>query len=338
MKAIRVNKPNEIEIVDIPMEKIEKEDEILVKIKAAGICGSDVSIYLGKSPVATYPRIMGHEMTGIVEEIGEKVTKFKKGDHVIIKQTESCGVCYACTHGRENVCRDLKVRGVTIEGGYREYLTVSENSAYKISKKLDLKTAVLIEPFTIAFQAFSRGRLKEDDVLLVYGAGALGASLIRLAKSFGCTIIAVDVSEEKLEQARRLGAHHVLNGKDEKLKEKIKELTEEYGPTISVDAVCNPKSVEFLIDITGNAGRVVLMGFSKEPSEIPQFKITAKELDVVGSRLQFNNFEKVIELFENKSLDPSDTISHVFDFTDIEKAFEVVKTGNFTKIILNFGN
>ena len=85
MKAIRVNKPNEIEIVDIPMEKIEKEDEILVKIKAAGICGSDVSIYLGKSPVATYPRIMGHEMTGIVEEIGEKVTKFKKGDHVIIK-------------------------------------------------------------------------------------------------------------------------------------------------------------------------------------------------------------------------------------------------------------
>ena len=336
MKAIRVEKPNRIALVDIPMSKIESENEILVKIFAAGICGSDISIYKGKSPVATYPRILGHEMTGMVSAIGASVTRFSVGDHVIIKQTESCGHCYACTHGRDNVCKDLQVRGVNIDGGYREYVSVPETSAYRIAKSLDFKTAVLIEPFTVAFQACSRGRLKPDDVLLVYGAGALGSTIITVARTFGCKIIAVDIADEKLEQAKNLGAHVVLNGKSENLKRDILIASENYGPTICIDSVCNPSSVEFLLDVVGNAGRLVTMGFDTRPSLIPQYLITSKEIDVIGSRLQHGNFEKVITLFEEGNINPENMISHIFHFTDIAKAFELVDSGKFRKIVLDF--
>ncbi|AZO93338.1 zinc-binding alcohol dehydrogenase family protein [Halocella sp. SP3-1] len=336
MKALRVEEPNKIAVVEIPEVKLEKDNEILIKVKAAGICGSDISIYLGKSPVASYPRILGHEVTGIVQEIGNSVTRFEVGDHVIIKQTESCNMCYACKHGRDNVCVDLKVRGVNIDGGYREHMTVPETSAYLIPKDLDFKTAVLIEPFTIAFQACARGRLQEDDTLLVYGVGALGSTIIQVAKSFGCKIIAVDIEEDKLDQAKRLGAAYTINGKSPTLKEEIQAASNDYGPTVCIDSVCNPGSFEFLVDVVGNAGRVVLMGFDTRVSEIAQFKITAKELDIIGSRLQHDKFEKVIDLFARDIIQAGDMISHVFNFKDIKKAFDVVSSRKFRKIVLTF--
>ena len=336
MKALRVEEPNIISIIEVDEPELVNSQDILIDVKAAGICGSDVSIYGGKSPVATYPRIIGHEITGIVTRIGKDVMRFKLGDHVIVKQTESCGICYACTHGRENVCKDLKVRGVNIDGGYQEKLIVPEKSAYKISESLDLKTAVMIEPFTIAFQACTRGRLIEDDTLLVYGAGALGTSVIQVAKSFGCKIIAIDIDQEKMEQALQMGADIALNGKDSDIREQILRSSDDYGPTICIDTVCNPRSFEFLLDIIGNAGRLVLMGFDTRPSEIPQFKITAREIDVIGSRLQSGNFEKVIKLFEEKKIDPAPMISHIFPYTEIHKAFDVISTGKFKKIVLDF--
>lgn len=336
MKAIRIEEPKRISIVDVPMPVIEREDQVIIKIAAAGICGSDVSIYMGTSPVVTYPRIMGHEMTGVVEKVGSSVKHVKPGDHVIIKQTESCGSCYACTHGRGNVCVDLKVRGVTIDGGYSQYTMVPEHSVYKISKKLDLLQAILIEPFTIAFHALARGRLVADDTLLVYGAGALGSSLIMVARSFGCKIIAVDIDEKKLAHAKAIGADIVLNGRVETIQDDIRKASDGYGPTICIDSVCTPHSVEFLLEVVGNAGRLVTMGFDTRPSMIQQFKITAREIDIIGSRLQHGNFEQVIELFENGSIKTDGMISHIFPFTKVQDAFEVIEHGAYQKIVLDF--
>ncbi|MBK5261856.1 MAG: alcohol dehydrogenase catalytic domain-containing protein [Peptostreptococcaceae bacterium] len=336
MKAIKIEKPFDISLIDVAKPESPKNYEILIKVMATGICGSDVAIYKGLNPVAKYPRIIGHEVTGIVESIGDKVTKHNIGNHVIVKQTESCGHCWACLHGQDNVCTELKVRGVTIDGGYQEYYKVSENSAYTIDKCVDLKTAVLIEPYTIGFQACSRGQLTKDDFLLVNGAGALGAIVIDVAKSFGCKILAIDISKEKLEQAKYLGADYTLDGNDKNICENILKITEGYGSTISIDCVCNPKSVEFLVGVTGNGGRVVTMGFDTRNSSISQFLITSKQLSIIGSRLQHEQFEKVIKLFESKSVHPDTMISNVFDFRDIKEAFELVKTGNYKKILLDF--
>ncbi|MBI9096346.1 MAG: zinc-binding alcohol dehydrogenase family protein [Sphaerochaeta sp.] len=336
MKALIVNKPGTIEIVDIPQTVLSSSNEILVRIVAAGICGSDVAILKGTNPVAVYPRIIGHEMTGVVEEVGLDVTLFRVGDHVIIKQTESCGHCYACLHGRANVCTGLQVRGVTIDGGYREYIAVPEESAYVLGADLDLQIAVLIEPYTIGFHACQRGRLVSDDTLLVYGAGALGAIVIDVASSFGCKILSVDISQEKLDQAKKLGADVVFDGKDPNLRNLILQATGGYGPTICIDCVCTPNSVEFLLDIVGNAGRVVTMGFDARPSSLAQFIITSKEIDLIGSRLQHENFPSVIRLFEEGKIDPRRMVSHVFHFTDIARAVEVVKSGQYSKILLDF--
>lgn len=336
MKAIEVPESRTIRLIDIERPKITNPDDIIIKVMAAGICGSDVAIYNGQNPVAVYPRILGHEITGEIVEKGLSVTKFSIGDHVIVKQTESCGKCYACTHGQDNVCKQLKVRGVTIDGGYQEYYKIRQNSAYKIASGLSFTTSVLIEPYTIAFQACSRGNLQNDDMLLINGAGAVGAILVDVAASFGCKIIVTDIKEEKLKQAKKLGATYTLNGLDPDLKKQIVDLTGGYGPTISIDSVCNPKSVEFLIDITGNGGRVITMGFDKRPSAIPQFEITSKQLEVIGSRLQHNQFENVISLFEQGKVHPQTMISHIFAYTDIDKAFDVVKSGNYKKIVLDF--
>lgn len=336
VKAIRINEPRQLQLVDLPEPQIVESDQVKVHIKAAGICGSDVSIYHGKSPVAIYPRVLGHEMTGEVVEIGSDVTNTKVGDRVIVKQTESCGECYACTHGRENVCIDLKVRGVTIDGGWAEYVVAPSHSVYPFSETIDFKSAVLIEPFTIAFHGCARGRLQVDDTLLVYGAGALGSALVTVAASFGCKIIAIDIDDEKLLQARVLGADIVLNGNNPRLGELIREAANNYGPTVAIDSVCTPRSVEFLLDVLGNAGRLVTMGFDTRVSEIAQYKITAREIDIIGSRLQYNNFPQVIDLFERGVIKTEGLISHVFHYTEYEKAFALVETGAYKKIIFDF--
>ena len=156
MKGVQIVEPNKLQIVDLEKPQIDKENNVLVRMVAAGICGSDVGIYHGTNAAATYPRIIGHENLGIVEEIGESVTRVKVGDRVIIDQVTACGHCYACRKGRPNVCEHLQVRGVHIDGGYREYMAVPESDVYVLPDSLSYQDAVMIEPTTIAVQACSR--------------------------------------------------------------------------------------------------------------------------------------------------------------------------------------
>ena len=136
MKGVQIVEPNKLQIVDLEKPQIDKENNVLVRMVAAGICGSDVGIYHGTNAAATYPRIIGHENVGIVEEIGEGVTRVKVGDRVIIDQVTACGHCYACRKGRPNVCGNLKVRGVHIDGGYREYMAVPDRDCYLVPEIL----------------------------------------------------------------------------------------------------------------------------------------------------------------------------------------------------------
>jgi L-gulonate 5-dehydrogenase len=157
-----------------------------------------------------------------------------------------------------------------------------------------------------------------------------------VARSFGCKIIAVDIDEKKMNHAIDLGADIVLNGMSNTIQEDIRNASDGYGPTICIDSVCTPNSVEFLLEVVGNAGRLVTMGFDTRPSEIPQFKITAREIDIIGSRLQQGNFEQVIELFENGSIKTDGMISHIFPFTKVHEAFSVIESGKFQKVVLDF--
>ena len=339
MKAIQIVKPNELKVIDMEMPKIEQPNEVLVKIKAAGICGSDVGIYHGTNAAATYPRVIGHEMVGEIVEVGSAVTTRKVGDRVIIDQVTACGTCYACRKGRPNVCGNLKVRGVHLDGGYREYMAVPEQDCYPLPASLSDEDAVMIEPTTIAVQSCSRAELCAEDNLMIIGAGAPGNSILRIARLYHPNkLIMIDIDDEKLAECLKNGATDVINSRTEDVVARAHELTDGYGPTVTIDAACFKGSLLTACRATGNAGRVITMGFSVAADEINQFAITSKELDVRGSRLQNRRFQTVIDLVNAGKVDLSGSVSHTFHFLDAQKAFDFNDTHDpsIRKIVLTF--
>lgn len=339
MKAVKIMQPNELRVIDMEKPAIDEKNNVLVKIHVAGICGSDVGIYHGKNAAATYPRVIGHEMVGEIVETGENVTKRKVGDRVIIDQVTACGNCYACRKGRPNVCENLQVRGVHIDGGYREYMAVPESDCYLLPETLSYEDAVMIEPTTIAVQACSRAELVFEDNLMIIGAGALGSSILRIARLYNPhKIIMVDIEEDKLKESLENGATDIINSKVEDVVEKAHELTDGYGPTVVIDAACFHGSFLTACKCAGNAGRVITMGFGVDPDEINQFAITSKELDVRGSRLQNRKFQTVIDMVNKGKVNLNNSISHRFYFEDAQKAFDFNDTHDpsIRKIVLTF--
>lgn len=338
MKAVQIVKPNELKLIDVEKPVMTDQDNVLIKMTAAGICGSDVGIYHGTNAAATYPRIIGHEMVGRVDQVGPGVKSLKPGDRVIVNQVTSCGHCYPCRIGRGNVCDSLAVRGVHIDGGYREFMAVPEEDCYLLPESLSDEDSVMIEPATIGIQSCARAGLEKDDLLLIYGSGALGSSILKIARLTCDHIIVADVVEEKLQAARANGAAHTINVLKENLVEKVKEYTFGHGATVSIDAVCSKDSLMNLLHATGNAGRVMTMGFSTAPTEINQFLITSKELDVRGSRLQNKMFGTAIDLVNQKRLDLSGSVSHTFPLTKAQEAFDFVDSHDpsIRKIVLTF--
>ena len=338
MKAVQIVKPGELKVIDIEKPVLDEENNVIVKMTAAGICGSDVGIYHGTNAAATYPRIIGHEMVGVVAETGASVQKLKVGDRVIVNQVTSCGHCYPCRKGRGNVCDHLKVRGVHIDGGYREFIAVPEADCYILPDSISDRDAVMIEPTTIAIQSCTRAELEKDDMLLIYGSGALGSSILKIASQICDHIIVADIQDDKLETAKANGAKYTINVLNEDLVEKVKEYTRMHGATVSIDAVCNKDSLIRLLNATGNAGKVITMGFSTAPTEINQFAITAKELDVRGSRLQNKMFGKAINLIQEGKLDLTGSVSHTFPLIKAQEAFDFVDSHDpsIRKIILTF--
>ena len=318
MKAVQIVKPNQLEVIDIEKPVIDPKNNVLVKMTAAGICGSDVGIYHGTNAAATYPRIIGHEMVGVVAEVGDNVSSLKIGDRIIINQVTSCGHCYPCSKNRGNVCDNLKVRGVHIDGGYREYIAVPESDCYLLP--LSDQDAVMIEPTTIAIQSCTRAELEKDDMLLIYGAGALGSSILKIAHTICDHIIVADIMDDKLAEAREHGAQFTINAATEDFQAKVKN------------------SLLLLLQATGNAGRVITMGFSTAPTEVNQFLITSKELDVRGSRLQNKMFGKAIDMIKEGTLDLNNSISHTFPLTKAQEAFDFVdsRDPSIRKIVFTF--
>lgn len=338
MKAIQIVKPGELRIIDMEKPHIDDKNNILVKMRAAGICGSDVGIYHGTNAAATYPRVIGHEMVGVVEEIGSNVKKLKVGDRIIVNQVVSCGDCYPCRHNRGNVCDHLEVRGVHRDGGYREYMAVPEEDCYILPDNLSDADAVMIEPTTIAIQSLSRAEIEDDDVIFIIGCGALGSSILRIARLTNAKIIVGDIVDDKLNDALKNGAHYAVNLSHEDFEEKVKEYSNGRGPTVTIDAACTKDSLMNAIKVTGNAGRVITMGFSISPTEVNQFLITSKELDVRGSRLQNKKFGEAIKLINEGKIDLSGAVSHTFNYLDAQRVFDFIDSKDYSirKIALLF--
>lgn len=338
MKAIKVIKPFEVKIVDIEKPKITNDDDVIIKVTSGGICGSDIGIWNGSNSLATYPRIIGHEFGGIVSEVGKKVKNIKIGDKVAIDPVVSCGECYACKIGRYNVCSTLEVMGVHRDGGFSEYIKVPEKNVHKFKADFDEKLLGIVEPYTIGMQINNRLEITEDDKVLIMGAGPIGITAMQVAKGRNAKVIMTDIVKERLERALDMGADEVVLVNEENLEERIDKFTKGEGIPVIIDTVCTPVSFENSVKMACPAGRIVVIGLKNQPSQITMAEITKKELTIVGSRLNKDCFELVIDEFENKKVTPEKLVTHSFNFTDIDKALNLIKEkpGEVLKVVLNF--
>ncbi len=337
MKSIVVKKPNELEIEEREVPQPAK-GEVRVKVKLAGICGSDSHIYRGHNPFAKYPRVIGHEFFGIIDEVGEGIEPSRIGERVSVDPVISCGCCYPCSVGRPNVCSSLTVLGVHRDGGFSQYATVPSKNAYTIPDEISDEFAVMIEPFTIAANATGHLKPTADDIALIYGAGPMGLTSVQALKGVYQVkqVIVVDRIDERLAMAQKSGADKVINNTDLSLKEELEKLN--IKPTVIIDAACHPSILQEAITIASPAARILIMGFSSDPCQITQQGITSKELSIFSSRLNANKFPVVIDWLKKKLIDPQKLITHQFDYTKVIQAIETFEKDqkNCCKVLLTF--
>ena len=339
MKAVIINKPFEVEIKEVPKPEIQDRKDVIIKVLAGGICGSDIGIFNGTNSLATYPRVIGHEFAGVIEEVGAAVTNVKIGDLVAIDPVNSCGHCYACRTGNHNVCSTVEVTGVHRDGGFAEYVKTREKNVFKVDEaKIDPQNAALVEPYSIGVEANERGRTTVGDKVLVMGSGPIGIAVMQVAKARGAEVMMTDLLDKRLDRALGMGADKVVNVLNETLSEAVQEFTNGDGAHVIIDSVCSPQSLEEALELAAPSGRVVTLGTGNKPSQIAQVAFTKKGLDVRGSRLSNNRFPHVIELFEKGAVTPEKMKTHTFHFTEIEAAFEFMKENqaDVCKVVITF--
>lgn len=326
MKAVQVRKAHELVIQHVEKPQISNPTDVLVKVKRVGICGSDMHIYHGTNPLATLPRVVGHEVAGEVVAVGEKVTSVQAGDHVVVEPIRYCGACYACRKGRPNVCEKLSVFGVHEDGGMREWFVLPEKQLHVVDAALPWEEAVLAEPYTIGAQAVWRGEVEEGDTVLIQGAGPIGICILKMAKLQGATVMMTDLSEQRLAFAKENGADVTVNAGQEDVRQRVQEWTNGEGANVVIDAVCLPMTFELSFDVVSVAGRIVVLGFDERPSAIPQLPITKKEVTIKGSRLQTNQFGKVVKLLNEGKLRHNGLVTHTFSLDEVQQTFDFVES------------
>ncbi|PJM75674.1 zinc-binding alcohol dehydrogenase family protein [Bifidobacterium simiarum] len=339
MKAIVVNGPHDMRIEDVERPSVRKDDDVLIRVRAVGVCGSDMHILHGDNPFVSYPRVMGHEVVGEVAGFGSAVTGLDVGDHVVVEPITYGDNSYAVRRGMPNVSEDLKVNGVHVDGGEQEYLVVRHRQVHRIDKRVPWTTAVLAEPYTIAGNSTMRGHVGAGDTVLVQGAGPIGIAVLRIARAKGASVMVSDVVDDKLDFALANGAERVVNTVRENLVDAVSEWTNGEMANIVIDAACLPQTFQASFDLASVAGTIVVLGMNTTPVGIPQKPIMAKQLTVVGSRLQAFQFDPIIHMMESGLIGDDGLVTHVFDYKDAQKAFDLLDAHpeQVKKLVLTFG-
>ena len=283
MKALRIVEPGRTDLVDLP-EVSPGPGEVLVGVAALGFCGSDLNSFRGRNPHVTYPRIPGHEVSGVVLEQGPGVgARLTPGTPVFVVPYTSCGRCPSCRQRRFNTCRENQTLGVQRDGAARERMVVPADKLLTWPG-LSLREMALVEPLTIGFHAADRGRIVPGDTVAVFGCGVVGLGAIRAASRRGARVIAIDIDDRKVELARRAGAAHGLDSTAGDLRAQIQELTKGDGPDVVIEAVGLKETYRAAVEIVAFAGRVVYIGWAHEDVAYTTKPFVLKELDILGSR------------------------------------------------------
>jgi L-iditol 2-dehydrogenase len=341
LKALLYTKPYTFEYTDFP-DPAPGDDDVLIRIKACGICGSDVHGYTGKTGRRIPPLIMGHEAAGIVEDTGKNVNVFEKGDRVCFDSTVYCNKCQACRQGRFNRCDQRQVLGVSVpafkrHGTFAEYVAVPWWIVSKIPDELSFVHAALLEPASIGTHAANRAAISAGDTVAVIGAGTIGLFIMQGARLRGAgRVIAVDINEFRLDLAKKLGADKLINPLKCDLAEAVLKETDGKGANVAVEAVGYAKTFADAVSVTRMGGHVVAVGNLEKKAEFDLQQLVAREHTFIGSYASSGEFRDCIDLVATRKINVEPLISEVLPLEEGPDAFDRLLKGeeNLLKIVL----
>lgn len=334
MKAMMLQAPRALAIQEIPEPK-PASAEVLLQVRMVGLCGSDLNSYRGRNPMVTFPRIPGHEVAATIVDSVAGRPDLQAGTNVTLSPYSNCNQCAACRNHRPNACKFNQTLGVQRDGALAEYIAVPPEKIYPAN--LSIKKLCLVEPLTVGFHAVARGRVTAEDTVAIFGCGGVGLGAIAASGSCGARTIAVDLDDKKLSTARDLGATDTIHIRRETMHQRLLEFTDGRGPDVVIEAIGLPETFRAAVEEVAYTGRVVYIGYAKEPVSYETHLFVQKELDILGSRNALpGDFATVISLLEADRFPVDQVVSSVIEF---ENTPEIVRQWDrtperFTKIMV----
>ncbi len=323
-----------MKIEDVAVPKHGPTD-VLVKVAACGLCRTDLHYLHGTPTFKKPPLILGHEVSGTVEEAGADVTAFKKEDKVIIPPVFGCGKCFYCRNGRPTLCTNQIMVGNHRDGGFAEYISVPAGEIFAAPENVPLPEASIIsDAISTPYHAVvNRAMVKPGDTVVVFGVGGVGLSTIQLAAAVGGKVIAVDIFDEKLEIAKKFGAVEGINGKkEENVPKKIRRMTGG-GADIALEVIGNPMTIQQAFNSVRWGGRVVVVGYSAKETVIDSARLMFREIEIKGSLgCGQQDYPKLIELVKLGKIKVKEMVTHKFKLEDINEGFKLLESGEPTMI------
>lgn len=314
MKALILKEYNKFVYEDVPSPQISA-DEVLIEVKACGICGSDVHGMDGSTGRRQPPIVMGHEASGIIAETGENTTDWKKGDRVTFDSTVYCGKCYFCRKGQINLCDNRRVLGVACDdyrqqGAFAEYVAVPQHILYRLPDKITFAQASMVEALSIAFHAAERKPVSQNDTAVVIGAGMIGLLVVQSLKAAGCgCIIAVDITQSRLDLARKLGADVGLKSDDCNVGDEVLKRTDNRGADVAFEVVGITETVQTAVTALRKGGSLTLIGNLSSTVDFPLQSVVTREISLYGSCASAGEYPACLEMIAGGKINVDALIS-----------------------------
>ena len=307
MRALMIDRPGEARVIE--MERPAADPQFAtMRVRRIGLCGSDLTTYLGKNPMVTYPRIPGHEVAATLEHVPANELGLAAGMNVTMSPYTSCGKCSSCRQGRFNACRYNETLGVQRDGALMDYLAMPVEKIY--AAPLPLEELALVEPLTVGCHAVARGLVTAKDTVAVYGCGGVGLGAVAAAAFRDARVVAIDIDDKKLAIAKDCGARELINSTREDVHAGLQEISGDHGADVIIEAIGRPETYRAAVEEVSFAGRVVYIGYAKENVSFETRLFVQKELDIRGSRNALpEDFREVIRMFEQKRFPTAEAIS-----------------------------
>jgi 2-desacetyl-2-hydroxyethyl bacteriochlorophyllide A dehydrogenase len=334
MKAAVWYGGKDIRIEDVPTPKI-KDDEVLVRVKAVSICGSDVHAYRGVSKRRTPPLVMGHEFSGEIVKLGKSVKGFKEGTRVVIEPILTCGICRLCRLGRNNICENMSLVGLHLSGAFSEYVSIPASKCHTLPDTVSFEEASLVEPLAVAVHAVTLASLETNEDVCILGSGAVGLMTLQVVNDIGAKkLFVIDTLEYRLDLAKKLGATRTINAKKE---DPVKEVLAHGGVNTVFEAVGHQKTVQQTLSMVQKGGKVIIIGMLDATMELGMLDVTVKEIEIRGSYgYTSKDFKQALTLITKGKVEVKPLITHVLPLHDIAKGFDMLSQGseNVIKVVL----